>query len=83
MSAACTASYSAAPSPERRATAERLINQTERISVAPPVAFQVLTALRDDSLPSDAVVDLVRLDPDLTAQLLRLCNSAASRRAGA
>ncbi|MGB8167595.1 MAG: HDOD domain-containing protein [Chthoniobacteraceae bacterium] len=78
MSAISIEPASTAPA-GRRATAERLIARTEHISVSPPVAFQIFSLVRNGVFPSDALIDLVRLDPDLTAQLLRLCNSAELR----
>jgi len=81
MSTTCTED-SATSIAGRNATAERLIKYTKHISVSPPVAFQIFALVRTGSFPSDALVDLVRLDPDLTAQLLRLCNSADFRGKG-
>lgn len=42
----------------------------------PDVAQRLLVMLNDPDYAIDAVVDLVRLDPTLTARLLRLVNSA-------
>ena len=67
---------------QRRATAEALINRTPTLSVAPPVAFQLFMLTRSSDYSCEALVDLVRLDPDLTAQLLRLCNSVIFRGRG-
>lgn len=63
----------------RRATAERLIAETDQISASPPLAFQILSFSRKGSMPIEGLVNLVRLDPDLTAQILRSCNSAEIR----
>ena len=64
---------------ERRATAEALVKRTKQLCVAPPVAFQVFGLLRSPDYSCEALVALVRLDPDLTAQLLRMCNSVVFR----
>lgn len=66
----------------RLAVAERLISQTRSLSVAPPVAFQLFMLTRGPDYSCEALVDLVRLDLDLTAQLLRLCNSVIFRGRG-
>lgn len=63
----------------RRITAERLIAETDQISPSPPLAFQILNFANKGSIPVDGLVNLVRLDPELTAQILRACNSAVFR----
>jgi putative nucleotidyltransferase with HDIG domain len=69
--------------PHRDAAARELMNSTNSVSVAPPVAFQLLSLIRDPNCSSDAVIRLVQLDPDLTAQLLRLVNTVEFRGHGA
>ena len=64
---------------QRRRTAEMLIDRTELLSIAPPVAFQVFMLTRGPDYTCEALVDLVKLDPNLTAQILRLCNSVIFR----
>ncbi len=66
----------------RLATAEALIQRTQSLSVAPPVAFQLFMLTRGPDYTCEALVDLVSLDPDLTAQILRLCNSVYFRGRG-
>ena len=61
--------------PQRLAAARELMDSTKSVSVSPPVAFQLLALIRDPNCSSEAVIRLVELDPDLTAQLLRLVNS--------
>ncbi len=67
---------------ERRRTAEMLIDRTQSLSIAPPVAFQVFMLTRSPDYTCEALVDLVKLDPNLTAQILRVCNSAIFRGQG-
>jgi len=64
---------------QRRAAAEALINRTQTLAVAPPVAFHLFMLTRSPDYACEALVDLVSLDPDLTAQILRLCNSVIFR----
>jgi putative nucleotidyltransferase with HDIG domain len=61
------------------AMAEQLIERTKSLSVAPPVAFQLYMLTQGPDYSCEAIVDLVSLDLDLTAQLLRLCNSVIFR----
>ncbi len=63
----------------RRSIAERLIADAGHISASPPVAFQIASLIRDRMVSTEDLVDLVRLDPDLTVKLLRMCNSAVFR----
>jgi len=51
------------------------------IPPSPPVGVRLYSFLRSHDYTCEGVVDIVRLDPDLTAQLLRLCNSIVYRRA--
>lgn len=67
---------------QRRSTAEALVNSTQSITVAPPVAFQVFMLTRGPDYTCEALVDLVSLDPALTATILRLCNSVIFRGRG-
>ena len=64
---------------QRRRTAEMLVDRTQTLSIAPPVAFQVFMLTRGPDYTCEALVDLVRLDPNLTAQMLRVCNSVIFR----
>jgi putative nucleotidyltransferase with HDIG domain len=67
------------PSAERQATARQLMADTDCISASPPVAFQIFNLVRDPQYSSEALVKLVQLDPELTAQILRLVNSVQMR----
>lgn len=60
-------------------TAQELIDRTKTVAVAPPIAFQIYSLVRGTDYSCEALVDLVSLDPELTAQLLRLCNSIEFR----
>ena len=67
---------------QRRRTAEMLVDRTETLSIAPPVAFQVFMLTSGPDYTCEALVDLVKLDPNLTAQILRVCNSVVFRGQG-
>lgn len=64
------------------AAAQSLIDAIRRanhLPISPPIAFQLSALLRSPHYTCEAVVDLVRLDIDLTTQVLRLCNSVEFR----
>jgi len=67
----------------RHAAAQELLGSTKAACAAPPVAFQLLSLIRDPHCSSEAVIRLVQLDPDLTAQLLRLVNTVEFHGQGA
>ncbi len=67
------------PSAERHAAARQLMDETECISASPPVAFQIFNLIREPEYSSQSLVRLVQLDPELTAQILRLVNSVQLR----
>ncbi len=70
-----TATQNPLPSAERLAAARQMMNETECISASPPVAFQIFNLVRNPEYSNQALVQLVQLDPELTAQILRLVNS--------
>lgn len=70
------------PSAERQAIAKQMMAQTECISASPPVAFQIFNLVRHPDYSTDALVKLIQLDPELTAQILRLVNSVQLRGGG-
>lgn len=67
------------PSAERHAAIREMIDETEAISAAPPVAFQIFSLIRLPDFSTEALVRLVQLDPELTAQILRAVNSVQLR----
>ena len=52
------------------------INRIEKLSSAPAVLARALALLRDDESDISPIAELVRGDPALTAQILRISNSA-------
>jgi putative nucleotidyltransferase with HDIG domain len=67
------------PSAERQAAVRQMLAETDCISAAPPVAFQIFSLIRQPEYSSEELVRLVQLDPELTAQILRLVNSVHLR----
>jgi putative nucleotidyltransferase with HDIG domain len=62
--------------PTPRDGIDRLLDQVDRLPPAPRVLPRLLSALSDTETDLNQVVDLVAIDPVLTANLLRACNSA-------
>jgi len=52
---------------------------SDSIPPSPPVGVQLFSFVRSPDYCSEGVVELVRVDPDLTAQLLRISNSVVYR----
>jgi len=55
--------------------AEDVLSQVEKLPPAPAVLPNLLNLLRDTNSDPGEIVGLIRLDPSLTAQVLRLSNS--------
>lgn len=52
------------------------INSVRYLPPAPRVALDLMKLLDEPDVDSDKVVELISLDPSLTANVLRMCNSA-------
>jgi putative nucleotidyltransferase with HDIG domain len=55
---------------------EKLLDQIEVLPASPSVLTKLLPKLADVDANFDEVVEIVALDPALTTELLRICNSA-------
>ena len=55
---------------------EQLLDQVEMLPASPSVLPKLLPKLADVDANFNEVVDIIALDPGLTAELLRICNSA-------
>lgn len=62
--------------PDDSASLDRFIDQVEHLPPAPRILPQLLTLLNQPDIDSTRVVNLLTYDPGLTANVLRLCNSA-------
>jgi putative nucleotidyltransferase with HDIG domain len=56
--------------------AERYLNDVSRLPPAPMLVTELLTLFREPDRDIDHVVKLISFEPSLTAQILRICNSA-------
>ena len=55
--------------------AEEVLSQVEKLPPAPAVLPNLLNLLRDTNSDPNEIISMIRLDPSLTAQVLRLSNS--------
>ena len=54
--------------------AEEVLSQVEKLPPAPAVLPNLLNLLRDTNSDPHEIIALIRLDPSLTAQVLKLSN---------
>jgi putative nucleotidyltransferase with HDIG domain len=59
-------------------TLDNFIDEVKNLPPAPQVLAKLMAVLKEDDAPASHVVDLIALDPALTAKILQRCNSAAS-----
>lgn len=59
-------------------TVEDYINRVRTLPPAPKIISELLVLLRREDVHADRIVELVAIDPALTARALQRCNSAAS-----
>lgn len=57
-------------------SADSYIDRVQHLPPAPTVAIQLLGLFNDPDRDIDRVIELISHDPSLTAEVLRLCNSA-------
>ena len=57
---------------------DRYINELRTLPPAPQVLSQLLAQLNGKEVHTDRIIELIALDPALTAKVLQRCNSAAS-----
>ncbi|MEM9444686.1 MAG: HDOD domain-containing protein [Verrucomicrobiota bacterium] len=62
-------------SEESVAEAKAILSQIINIPSAPPVAFKLLSKLKNASQNNDEVVEIIKYDANLTASVLKVCNS--------
>lgn len=53
-----------------------IVSQIDRLEPIPPIAGQILTLTEDPDTSLSEIADLILNDPGLTANLLKICNSA-------
>lgn len=55
---------------------DEYIDKVRHLPPAPRVVPELLALLKEPDIHSERVVDMISLDPSLTASVLQLCNSA-------
>jgi putative nucleotidyltransferase with HDIG domain len=63
--------------------ADRYLDRITKLPPAPGVASELLGLFSDPNIDIDRVIDLIRRDPALTANVIKMCNSALFRGAEA
>jgi len=61
----------------QKLTLEELTMKVEHIPELPQVALRVSRMMEDPNTSAHQLAEVIRLDPNMTGQVLRLCNSAA------
>lgn len=59
--------------------AEQIISQARELVAAPPIVFKLMTLLKKPLVHNQDIIDVIRYDENLTAKLLKLCNTAFFR----
>lgn len=57
----------------------QVIEAAEDLPAAPPISFKLLSLMRRTDYDNNELVEVIRYDSELTAKLLKICNSAAYR----
>ncbi|MDX2085375.1 MAG: HDOD domain-containing protein [Candidatus Melainabacteria bacterium] len=60
-----------------RLSVEAIVQKVDQLPELPQAALRVSQMLEDPEVSADELAQIIRLDPNLTGQLLRMCNSAA------
>lgn len=60
-------------------TACQIIENSNDLPTAPPIAFKILSLMRRTDYDNNDLVEVIRYDSELTAQLLKICNSVLYR----
>ncbi len=55
---------------------KEIIDRIDTLKPIPPVATQILALAEDMNIPLSAIAELIKHDPAITANVLRMCNSA-------
>lgn len=58
-------------------TAEQIASKMDSLPPMPQAVLKLSQLLEQEEVNAEDLAQIIRLDPDLTSQLLRLCNSAA------
>jgi len=63
--------------PPTKLVVTQLVAEVDRLPELPQAVVQVIRVLEDPDVDADDLANIIRLDPNLTLQMLRLSNSAA------
>jgi putative nucleotidyltransferase with HDIG domain len=55
---------------------DEMVAKIESLAPIPPIATQILSLVEDQDACMSKIADLIRHDPSITANLLKICNSA-------
>lgn len=56
---------------------QEIVKKVDRLPPMPQVAMQLTQMLEDPEVNAEKLADVIKVDPEFTSQILRLCNSAA------
>lgn len=56
---------------------QEIVKKVDRLPPMPQVAMQLTQMLEDPDINAEKLADVIKVDPEFTSQILRLCNSAA------
>lgn len=56
--------------------AERILSQVVDVPTSPPVAFKLLSMLKKQNQRNEELVEVIKYDANLTASVLKVCNSS-------
>jgi len=62
---------------QNKVTLDEIIEQVDQLTQPPEVVMKASRLLEDNNCSADQLGNLIRLDSGMTAQVLRLCNSAS------
>ncbi len=60
-----------------KVTLEEVVSKIDKLPQIPEAALRLARLLDDPDANAEEMAEIIRLDPDMTTQVLRLCNSAA------
>ncbi len=60
-----------------KVTLEQVVSKVDKLPQIPEAALRLARLLDNPDANAEEMADVIRLDPDMTTQVLRLCNSAA------
>ena len=62
-----------------KVTIQEIVNGVDALPEMPQVAMRVSQMMEDPNVSADQIGEVIKVDPGMTSQILKLCNSAAYR----